>query len=101
MMMMMYKCLVKPHLEYCVQVWPPWLKEDIEVLTKVQRRATKLVKGYQRLNYDSRLKYFGLQTLVQLRIRGDLIDVFKIVKKKENVNSNDFFQFNTVEGLWG
>jgi len=41
-----YKGFIKPHLEYAMQTWCPYQKGDIEDLEKVQRRATRLVKGY-------------------------------------------------------
>ena len=51
----LYKSLVRHRLEYCIQAWSPYHKKDIEVLERVQERATKMVYGYGNLNYKDRL----------------------------------------------
>ena len=89
------KAIVRPHLEYCVQAWNPHLRKDIDMLEKIQRIATKLIPGLRDLRYEERLKECGPTTLETRRLRGDQIEVFKILNGYENIDSNIFFsKFN-------
>ena len=74
----LYKSLVRSHLEYAVQAWCPYRKGDIEMLERVQMRATKMIRGLRGKSYTQRLVYLQLPTLKYRRIRGDMIALFKI-----------------------
>ena len=87
----LYKAIVRPHLEYYIQAWNPHLRKDIDMLKKIQRRATKLVPGLRDLRYEERRKEYGLTTLETRRLSGDKIEVFNILNGYENIYSNIFF----------
>ena len=65
----LYKSLLRPHLEYCVQSWRPHLVKDINLLEKVQRRATRLIPTLKGLSYEQRLHALSLTTLECRRLR--------------------------------
>ena len=73
-----YKSLVRPHLDYAIQAWCPYLEKDKKILEKVQARATKLISSIQHLSYEQRLAKLRLTTLEKRRERGDLLQTYRI-----------------------
>ena len=61
------------------------------MLECIQKRATKIIPYLRDLCYEERLKECGLTTLETRRLRGDQIDVFKVLNGYENIDRNMFF----------
>ena len=92
MFLNLYLVLVRPHLEYCVQVWSPYKQKYIKLIERVQRRATKLVPELRELEYPERLRRLGLTTLEERRVRGDMIQTYKFISGKEDIDQAVFFK---------
>ena len=76
---LLYKSLVRPHLEYGNIIWSPFLKSDINLLENTQRRATRFIPNINKLSYHERLEKLDLPTLSYRRFRGSMIETFKIL----------------------
>jgi hypothetical protein len=75
----LFQALVRPHIEYAEAVWSPFKVGDIEKIENVQRRATKQVPTLKNMEYNERLKKLKMPILKYRRMRGDMIEVFKII----------------------
>jgi ribonuclease P/MRP protein subunit RPP40 len=95
------QALVRPHLEYCMQVWCPYLRKDIDMIEGVQRKATRMILGYSEKSYEERLKLCKLLTLEQRRHRGDMIEVFKLLNGFDDVKFNNFFELDSNTRIRG
>jgi sulfur relay (sulfurtransferase) DsrC/TusE family protein len=74
----LYCTYVRPKLEYCSSVWNPYNIENIEAIEMVQKNATKMIPQIRSMHYEDRLKAVGITTLFDRRLRGDLIQFYKI-----------------------
>ena len=83
---LLFRTMVRPHLEYANSVWGPFNREDQKRVERVQRRATRLVPGVRDLPYEERLQVLNLPSLYHRRRRGDMIMVYQVLKQGVDID---------------
>jgi hypothetical protein len=91
-MMILYKTLVRPILDYCIPVWRPHTVKDMTKLEKVQKRFTKMIDGFKGKSYEQRLSKLGITSLADRYYRADLIQVYKVLNDCEKVFPDNFLE---------
>ena len=92
---------MRSHLEYGQSVWSPYKLKHIDALEAVQRRATKILPSLRNLSYAERLRKLSLPTLTYRRIRGDMIELYKIVHGIYSADACPKLEFNTLSKTRG
>ena len=59
---------MRPHLEYCVQMWSPQYRKDMDLLEYIHRRATEMIDGMEHLSYKDRLRELGLFSMEKRKL---------------------------------
>jgi hypothetical protein len=89
----MFVSFCRPKLEYNTCVWSPYLKKDIEMIEKVQRRYTKRIQGLHELTYAERLNMLGLDSLEYRRLVFDLCMTYCICRGLVDLRFEEFFTY--------
>ena len=82
----LYVQYVRPHLEFASPAWSPWLQEDKEKLERVQMKAIGMISGLTSRSYEEKCKEIGLETLEARRERQDLLEAYKIIHGKNQLD---------------
>ena len=85
----LYKCYVRPILEYVSVVWSPHYVYLIDFIENVQRNFTKQLPGLYYMNYCERLYFVKLEPLEVRKLHNDLIMLYKILHSYVSFNMNN------------
>ena len=88
----LYDCYVRPHLEYCIQAWSPYLRKNIDMVDSIQRRASKLVAGLRHMTYEDRLKELNWIPINKRRLMLDLVEVYRLLHNIDSLRGHNLFE---------
>ena len=91
----MFKLYVRPHLEYCMEVWNPSYLGDIGKIERVQNRFTRLILGSRLMTHEQRNERLHISSHKERRLRGDMIHTFK------NIHNPSMFKLRSDNRLRG
>ena len=97
-MIPLYKTLIRPILEYGNPIWSPYLRKNIDLVENVQRHFTKCIIGVKDIEYSERMRLLNLPSLEYRRLRGDLIETYKICNNiYDPATTSNLFVFNSYD----
>ena len=71
-------------MEFSSPAWSPWLKEDKEILERVQIKAVGMISGLKGKTYIEKCEEPGIDTLEAHRDKQDLLETFKIMRNPDD-----------------
>lgn len=78
-MLTLFQSLIRTRLEFCCEIWNPYLLKDIRRIEQVQRSFTARIAGMRELNYWGRLVKLKIRSLQRRRERQIILYVWKIL----------------------
>ncbi|KAK4832268.1 hypothetical protein QYF61_021667 [Mycteria americana] len=91
MILLLYSTLMRPYLEYCIQLCSPHYGKDMDLLQWGQRMATEITKGLEHLSYEERLRNLGLFSLEKRRLWRHLVVAFQYLKGAHKKDGDRLF----------
>ncbi|KAJ7400136.1 hypothetical protein BTVI_107957 [Pitangus sulphuratus] len=76
----LYSALLRPYLEYSVQLWGCQHKKVVDLMERVQSRDKKMIRGLEHLSCEDRLRELGLFILEKRKLQRDLVAAFQYLK---------------------
>ncbi len=97
----LYLAIVRPQLDYAVQAVAPYLQKDLKLVERMQRLATRCVKGLRGLQYLARLRELQLPSMQSHILRSTLITAYNFFHGNLNLPLEEFFDAPAANHLRG
>ena len=89
---MLYNQKIRPHIEWGSVACPPDTRAEADSLDRVQNKATHLVKSLRHMSAEERRQSLNLYPLSYRRLRGDLLETYKILNSLTKIDYRQFWE---------